>query len=64
MVSQKVITLKGEKVGFFDGKILEDNTFIIGNIFILKEYQNKGIEIAVSNEILFETKDIIVDDRF
>lgn len=60
----KVITLKGEKVGFFDGKILEDNTFIIGNIFILKEYQNKGIEIAVSNEILFETKDIIVDDRF
>lgn len=52
----KVIMLKEEKIGFFDGKILEDNTFRIDNIFILKEYQNKGIETAISNEILFENK--------
>lgn len=53
----KVITIKGERVGFFDGKILEDNTFRIDNIFILKEFQNKGIETAISNEILFEIED-------
>ena len=52
----KVIMLKEEKIGFFDGKILEDNTFRIDNIFILKEYQNKGIETAISNEILFENE--------
>ena len=32
----KVIMLKEEKIGFFDGKILEDNTFRIDNIFLLK----------------------------
>ena len=55
----KIITVKGEKIGFFDGKILEDNTFRIDNIFIIKEYQNRGIETAISNEILFENKDIM-----
>ena len=55
----RIITVKGEKVGFFDGKILEDNTFRIDNIFIIKEYHGKGIETAISNEILFENKDIM-----
>ena len=55
----KIITVKGEKIGFFDGKILEDNTFRIDNIFIIKEYHGKGIETAISNEILFENKDIM-----
>ena len=52
----KIITLKGEKIGFFDGKILEDNTFRIVNIFIIKEYQNKGIDEAISRELLFENE--------
>lgn len=55
----KIITVKGERVGFFDGKILEDNTFRIDNIFMLKEYQNKGIETTILNENLFENKDIM-----
>lgn len=54
----KIITIKEEKIGFFDGKVLEDNTFRIDNIFILKEYQNKGIETAISNEILFENEKV------
>lgn len=54
----KVITVKGERIGFFDGKTLEDNTFKIDNIFIINEYYNKGIEIAISNEVLFENEDI------
>lgn len=54
-----IITIKKEKIGFFDCKILKGNTFKIDNIFILKEYQNKGIEKAISNEILFRNKDIM-----
>ena len=54
----KVIMLKEEKIGFFDGKILENNTFRIDNIFIVKEYQNKGIETAISSEILFENEKV------
>lgn len=50
----KVITLKEEKIGFFDGKGLENDIFKIDNIFILKKYKNKGIETAILNEILFK----------
>ncbi len=55
----KIITVKGEIVGFFEDKILKDNTSKTGNIFILKEYKNKGIETAILNEILLKNKDIM-----
>ena len=55
----KIITVKGERIGFFDEKILEDNTFKIDNIFIINEYSNKGIETAISNEVLLKNKYII-----
>ena len=55
----KVIMLKEEKIGFFDGKILENNTFRIDNIFLLKEYQNKGIDKVIFNEVFFENKQIM-----
>ena len=54
-----IITIKEEKIGFFDGKILEDNTFKIDNIVIIKEYQYREIEEAILNEIMFENKDIM-----
>lgn len=55
----KVITIKDKRIGFFDGKILEDNTFKIDNIFLLKEYQNKGIDKVIFNEVFFENKQIM-----
>lgn len=59
----KIITIKGERIGFFDGIMLENNTFKIGNIFISKAYQNKGIEAEILNEISFENKSIIVKGK-
>ena len=53
----KIITLKGEKIGFFDGKNIDNDIFDINNIGILSEYQNKGIGTAILEEILFENKD-------
>ena len=53
----KIITLKGEKIGFFDGKNIDNDIFEINNICISLEYQNKGIEKAILEEILFENKD-------
>ena len=52
----ELIYLKGEIVGFYNGKGKNDNTFEIGNICIKKEYQNKGIEAAILKEILYENK--------
>lgn len=54
-----IITIKEEKIGFFDGKILEDNTLKIDNIVIIKEYRYREIEEAILNEIMFENKDIM-----
>ena len=53
----KIITLKGEKIGFFDGKNIDNDIFEINNICISLEYQNKGIGTAILEEILFENKD-------
>lgn len=52
----ELIYLKGELVGFYNGKEKEGNIFEIGNICVKPEYQNKGIGTAVLNEILFENK--------
>lgn len=52
----ELIYLKDEKVGFYNGKDRDDNTFEICNICIKPEYQNKRIETAVLEEILFENK--------
>ena len=52
----ELIYLKGEIVGFYNGKDKDDNTFEIGNICIKPEYQNKGIGTVVLKEIFFENK--------
>ncbi len=53
----KIITLKGEKIGFFDVKNIDNDILEINNICISLEYQNKGIGTAILEEILFENKD-------
>lgn len=52
----KVVTIKGERVGFFDGKVLEDNTFKINNIFIIPKYQNNSeYWVAYNRELSDDT---------
>ena len=43
--------------GFYNGKEIENNTFVIGNICVKPEYQNKGIGTAILKEIIFENKE-------
>lgn len=43
----KLIYIEGERIGFYNGKKKDDNTFDIGNICIKTEYQNKGIGTTV-----------------
>ncbi len=53
----ELIYLKDDLVGFYNGKVKDNNTFEIGNICVKLEYQNKGIETAVLKEIIFEHKE-------
>lgn len=54
--NMELIYLKGEIIGFYNGREKDNNTFEIGNICIKTEYQNKGIGTAILKEILFENK--------
>ncbi len=52
----ELIYLKDDLVGFYNGNDKDDKTYEIGNVCVKPEYQNKGIELAILNEILFEHK--------
>lgn len=51
-----IITKDGIDIGFYNGELLED-TYEIGNICIIPEYQNRGIGTAILKDILDANKD-------
>ena len=48
-----IIVLDGKNIGFYNEKKIDDNTYELGNICIIPEYQNKGIEKAILEEKIF-----------
>ncbi len=52
-----IIELNGKKIGFYNGFTENDGTYHIGNICIIKEYQEKGIGTQVLKDILELHKD-------
>ena len=48
-----VIIYEGENIGFYNG-CLEGNSYAIGNICIIPEYQNRGIGTAILKDVLSE----------
>lgn len=51
-----VITCEGNDIGFYNG-CLEGDSYEIGNICIVPEYQNRGIGTAILNDVLSENAD-------
>lgn len=52
-----IVQLNGVDIGFFNGEVLEDGSYEIGNICIMPEYQGRGIGTAVLKDILERHKD-------
>lgn len=52
-----IIELNGKKIGFYNGAFLEDDSYEIGNICIIPEYQGKGIGTQVLKDIIELHKD-------
>ena len=48
-----IISFDGKEIGFYNGCAIE-NTYEIGNICIVPEYQNRGIGTAVLKDVLAE----------
>lgn len=48
------INLDGKKIGFYQGEILENGDYDIGNICIIPEYQGRGLGTQVLTDTLEE----------
>ena len=55
-----IIQYDNTDIGFYNGNLLENGNYEIGNICIVQEYQNKGIGSKILKEILekYSNKDI------
>lgn len=52
-----IIQLNGVDIGFYNGVVLDDGSYEIGNICIISEYQNRGIGTQVLMDILEKYQD-------
>lgn len=47
-----IIGLNGKDIGFYQGYLVDENTYEVGNICIRKEYQGRGIGTQILEDIL------------
>ena len=52
-----IITQKGKDIGFYNGSIISDEQYEVGNICIVPEYQRRGIGSAIIRDIIAENRD-------
>ena len=59
------IIMDGEKkIGFYNGEILENGNYEVGNICIIPEYQGKGFGSKIIKDILDENKDKDIEIQY
>lgn len=59
------IIMDGEKkIGFYNGEILENGNYEVGNICIIPEYQGKGIGSKVLKDIIEKYKDKDIEIQY
>lgn len=47
-----IIKLNDKNIGFYNGEILDDGSYEIGNICIIPEYQGKGLGTRILKDIM------------
>ena len=52
-----IVIYKDKPIGFYNGELLENGNYEIGNICIIPEYQNNGIGSKILKDKLNENKD-------
>lgn len=53
-----------KKIGFYNGEVLENGNYEVGNICIIPEYQGKGIGTKILKEKLDENKDRDIEIQY
>ena len=52
-----IIMIKNKNIGFYNGELIDDDTYEIGNICIMPEYQGLGIGTNILTNILTKYQD-------
>ncbi len=52
-----IIEFDGKDIGFYNGEIIDKDTYEIGNICIIEKYQGRGIGTKILTDILDKYKD-------
>lgn len=52
-----IITKNGKDIGFYNGSLISNEQYEVGNICIIPEYQRQGIGSAILRDILAENRD-------
>ena len=53
-----------KKIGFYNGEIIENGNYEIGNICLIPEYQGKGIGTKILRDILEENKNKDIEIQY
>ena len=59
-----IIVDENKKIGFYNGEILDNGNYEVGNICIIPEYQGKGIGTLILKEKIEENKDRDIDIQY
>jgi len=59
-----IIVCEDKKIGFYNGKLLDNGNYEIGNICIIPEYQGKGIGTKILKDILEKYKEYNIEIQY
>lgn len=59
-----VIQYDNKDIGFYNGEILENGNYEVGNICIVSEYQGKGIGTKILKDILEKYNDTDIEIQY
>lgn len=59
-----IIMFNDEKIGFYQGQLVNERTYYIENICIIPEYQGKGIGTEILKSVLNEYSDKNIEIQY
>lgn len=59
-----IIQLDGNAIGFYNGEVLENGNYEVGNICIIPEYQGKGIGTNILKDIIATYSNTDIEIQF
>ena len=59
-----IIMLRDKKIGFYNGEVLNNGNYEVGNICIIPEYQGQGIGTKILKDILNKYKNMNIEIQY